>query len=148
MTLLTLWYIGFHAPFHDFKSNFNESFNEICLVFCIYIIMVFMMTVVTTEFDTMTWAFIIIVAINVLFFVVQIAAALKFIVYEMICKCFSACSKKTGCCYKKRRCWFCCYCCTKKTNEDEEEKESSMLDEDRILPQFIDKWIEQHLWTP
>ena len=76
MALLTMWYIAYHNPFVERKLNYNEIFNEICVVLCIYTVMLMMMTYDIKILDILTIQFIVIVAINILYFGVQLVPEL------------------------------------------------------------------------
>jgi hypothetical protein len=76
MTLMTLWYIGYHSPYGQKRRNMIEAFNEICVVLCNYLVMLFMLSDNAKFLDYLTIAFIIIVAINILFFALPAVVAL------------------------------------------------------------------------
>jgi hypothetical protein len=79
---MTMWYIGNFSPFLSRQHNFNEVFNEICVVLCNYTVMIFMMYDDVSLLDAMTIVFIVIVALNISFFVVQVVPAILFEPYN------------------------------------------------------------------
>jgi hypothetical protein len=84
LALMTMSYIAYFSPFLGRKMNINETVNEICAIMCMYTVMMFMMTKEVNFIEIMTWQFIAIVAINILYFVLQ---AMPVVVIALCEKC-------------------------------------------------------------